>query len=576
MNSRRGLWGWDGKTQTSRAAALPARNRRAGLESIVSSSRFRLRSSPSWMTHPGEVFSAIDWDAKRGVVAVGTSYGGLGMRVSRRDHPVFGGGDADRSLRGFSPGQGGAQRQEEEEEDEERVRWTIASPLSLSQVSDVKFQAHGNEWACAAALIGHAADPGGIHVRFWSEGELEGAQGSVDPASIVPSARTVNTKLRCGSVWCTEWDPFAPESLAVGPSSCCPVSYFNVETGKLFPVANLLSDVFSMSFLPAAAPGAGRAFVCGLRDGSVFLVDSRRPQRLNGRTKIAHGSRCSGGGGFSGRGGRCSNAKLGGPRRRYSVSVTADPEYTVEPLALLDCSSVDHTHILRDGTRCLIKDRTGGLQTVDLRFFDCQGQGSGRGRGQERARPLKVLVPTREPVGTRGVRSSVPGSFALDPTETIVATPVSTTAAAKSGGGDGGGGGGGGTAMASGGGAWDAFSSYSSTVSLYHQYAATGHRHPSDAGDTANTGGGGDADALFPGRDRLRILDVTSGRVLNDIQTPWTHMSLARGAGATLDGADGSSYGGVQFWGTARDPERGPAVFQAGLWSEPGGGYGRL
>lgn len=339
--------------------------------------------------------------------------------------------------------------------------------------------------------------------------------------------------------------------------------------------------MFSISFLPAAAPGAGRALACGLRDGSVVLVDSRQPQRQNGRTMIAHGSRRGGGGGGRGGGGsRYRNVKAGGSRSRFGLGNTDDPGYTTDTLVRLDCSSVDHTHILRDGTRCLIKDRTGGLQTVDLRFF------GGQGRGQTGARPLKVLVPP-----TPGVRLPVPGSFALDPTETIVATPVSTTAAVAAVNGGGGGGGsssglpatGMGAAMASGGvGAWGAFSS-SSAAALYQQNAATCYRDPSGASHTVNgrwsTNGGcgdGDAGTLFPGRDRLRILDVTSGRVLNDIQTPWTHMSLARGAGATSDGADGNSSGVVKFWGTAREPERGPAVFEARLRSKPNGGYGRL
>lgn len=119
---------------TAVVPAGPAQNRRAGVESIVSSSRFRLRSLLSWAHRaPGAAYSAIDWDAGRGVVAVGTNSGALGVMMTRHSSPMSGGGGGaggDRPLRGFAPGRGGMQ----EEEGEERVCWTAAASRSCSQV----------------------------------------------------------------------------------------------------------------------------------------------------------------------------------------------------------------------------------------------------------------------------------------------------------------------------------------------------------------------------------------------------------------------------------------------------------
>ena len=312
----------------------------------------------------------------------------------------------------------------------------------------------------------------------------------------------------------------------------------------------LSSDVFSMAFLPEAAPGAGHAFVCGCRDGSVVLVDPRQPPRHNATATVASGLARRGSGSSGGGSGSWSSssgseklrrAQLGGPRRAGGGRDGRSP--AAELLVRLDLSSVDHTHVLRDGTRCLVKGRSGGLQVVDLRVFAGQAQGQGRPRA------LKVLVPPR---GGQ-YRAPAPARFALDPTETVVLTPVAgaATAAACVGGNGGGGGGGAGTA----GGAWGAFSS-----------SSTGD---ANGGFTA---GGGSTGYAGPRGDRLRILNVSSGEVLNDIQTPWTGMSLARGAGTAAD----PDFCGMRFWGTAWEAGRGAAVFEARLRSETEGGYGRI
>ncbi|CAM9873047.1 unnamed protein product, partial [Hapterophycus canaliculatus] len=423
------------------------------------------------------------------------------------------------------------------------------------KVSDIKFREHGSEWACATASLGCGGEPGGVNTRFWRE---EGQGQATDVVDIFANARGCETKLRQGSVWCTEWDPLTPTRLAVGPTSCSPVAFFDFEKQRLIPVAKLSSDVFSMSFLPPAAPGAGHAFVCGLRDGSVVLIDPRQPPLQNGTTTVA--------------------TSLAGAGRAVAQSL----------LFRLDCSSVDHTHILRDGTRCLVKDRSGGLQAVDLRFCSERGQGPGAGRGhghgRGRAPQLKVLVPPSAP-GTR--RPKVPGRFALDPTETIVLTPLAAAARV------GGSGGAGGAAAAAGGGerfpsssrAWDAFASSPSGLPADQ----TGREAAS--ADSINGGGGGgggvsgddpSSPSRFASGDRIRILNVSSGEALNDIRTPWTGVSLARGAAATLTGAGGADscrcrHGGdvMRFWGSAWEPGRGAAVFEARLRAEAAGGFGR-
>lgn len=267
-----------------------------------------------------------------------------------------------------------------------------------------------------------------------------------------------------------------------------------------------------MSFLPAAVPGAGSALVCGLRDGTVVLVDPRQPYR--------HGTAAAAG-------------TLLAPRA--------------------DASSVDHTHILRDGTRCLIKDRSGGLQATDLRFFGHRGGA------------LEVLVPPRG----QGMRAPWPAKFALDATETIVATPVAAAAASSDGGA--------GAASVVGGGerfpprphAWQRFSS-----------AGIGGLQGGIGGsiyDFRNDHGSGYGAEPVPAEgDSVRLLNVSSGEVLNDIQTPWPWVSLARGAGATVDGGGGGCCHReeVRFWGTALAPGRGAAVFEARMTTSEDG-YGR-
>eukprot|EP00752_Nemacystus_decipiens_P011983 g10623.t1 len=562
MHSRRGLWGLGCRTSRPRGRFIgvqpgdPVRRHRAGVESIVSSSRFRVGGVVPWAhASPGAGYSAVEWDADRNVLAVGTVSGALGVMTTGLES-VRGGGDRPRE--GFAPWQSGVRQVEE------RVCWGTAARWTSDQVSDIKFRTNGNEWACATSSLGSAGQPGGVNARCWGQGGQDGAR---DIVNFFAEARVCEKKVRRGSVWCTEWDPLTPSRLAVGPSSSSPVMFFDVEKEQLTTVAKLSGDVFSVSFLPVTAPGAGHAFVCGLRDGSVVLVDPRQSPRQNLTTTVARN--LASGGGSSGRSSDSRrNAGFGGTRRSGGGRSAG-----TELLARLDhCSSVDHTHILRDGTRCLVKDRSGGLQSVDLRFFSGPGGRSDRGPG---TRPLKVLVPP-------GARALARGKFALDSTETVVVTPVPAAAAAAAAT-QGGGGGGGEVAT---GGAWGAFS-LSGAAGRPFPNAGGG----SSSGGMGNNGGGrsgGDGSTPPAGRDRLRVLNVSSGEQLNDIQTPWTGVSLATERGAASATAVSAPLGlrvpvsmsgggdGVRFWGTAWEPGQGATVFEAKLRSNSVGGYGRL
>lgn len=267
--------------------------------------------------------------------------------------------------------------------------------------------------------------------------------------------------------------------------------------------------------------------VGGLRDGSVVLLDPRQPPRQNASSIIS-----SGGGSVSVGRGR-SRSRVGHSSRTGTITTSAS-----RSLASVHCS-IDHTHILQDGTRCLVKDRSGGLQTLELRF-------SGR--------PLKTLVPP-----TAGRRALVPGKFALDLGETVVATPIAAAAEAA------------GIGMVGGGErflsvprAWDAFSGT--------QSAAVDHRGSVGGGSSGEAGRG---DAKSGVGDRLRFLSVTSGEILNDIATPWTGMSLAPGiSGRDVEGV--GCHGNVHFCGIASKPrQRRPVVFEASLKSRESEGFGR-
>ena len=103
------------------------RHHRAGVESVVSSSRFRLRGLSAWAhASPGAAYSAIEWDADRNLLAVGTISGALGVMTTGLES-ASGGGDPPR--RGFAPWRSGA-RQEEE-----RVCWATGASCASSQVS---------------------------------------------------------------------------------------------------------------------------------------------------------------------------------------------------------------------------------------------------------------------------------------------------------------------------------------------------------------------------------------------------------------------------------------------------------
>lgn len=330
-------------------------------------------------------------------------------------------------------------------------------------------------------------------------------------------------------------------------------------------IPQLKSDVFSISFLPPAAPGAGHVIICGLRDGSVILLDSREkpPQHQRPSTD---GDNTSAGGSCGKNGGRGSRT-LSHNRARGKKGSHHQQERN--HLARMS-SSVDHTHVLQDGTRCLARDRLGSLQTLDLRF-------------PGRAGPLKVLV---SPPATGALRARDRGKFALDPGEAVVATPVVASAS---------------TAVSEGGGvlmgggerflssprAWDAFSNAEidrrGVVVDFHRCGSTGAAGGGVGGGgegadtttaTTTAAAAGDDRRRLTG-DRLQILSLSTGEVLTDIATPWTEMSLARGVVGPPGGGAGGCHGELQFWGKACESGQRTVVFEARLRSEGCGGFGR-
>lgn len=111
----------------------PERLRRMGVESAVSSSRFRVRDHVPWahtsVIH-GAGYSAVDWDAGRGVLIAGRKNGGLAVMMTggATNGGVGGGGGGDAPLRGLAPRWGGPRKEEE------RVLLTAASSRWRSQV----------------------------------------------------------------------------------------------------------------------------------------------------------------------------------------------------------------------------------------------------------------------------------------------------------------------------------------------------------------------------------------------------------------------------------------------------------
>lgn len=333
----------------------------------------------------------------------------------------------------------------------------------------------------------------------------------------------------------------------------------------------LKSDVFSISFLPCGAPGAGNVMICGLRDGSVRLVDSRQSPNLNGEAAAALtaptaaisatlASSSSGGGGDQSAVtyGNCIELTVRERNRHcFGPRSSKSPPTVGKTLSVGGSSSVDHIHALQDGTRCLVRRRFGDLHVLDLRFA---------------GRPPRVLVEPPAPATLVPVR----GRFALDDKETVVATPisstvVSSTAAARgpyarpSGRAEGGG-------MEVGAGerfsltppAWDTFSRGGGSGS--------GSKNSNGvvrfAEDLERTCGGkgmrGSGNSVG---DRLRILSLTTGEVLSEISTPWTGLSLARGwetgRGGTVAGCCRQSD--VKFWGIASGFDKSATVFEASL-----------
>lgn len=280
---------------------------------------------------------------------------------------------------------------------------------------------------------------------------------------------------------------------------------------------------------------------------------------------------------------------------RSTVAAIGQNDYTdVMPVAILP-TSVDHMHVLRDGRRCLVRDRSGGLQMFDLRGGSGGGSGDdgwGQARGSSGIaskcgiRPpcgalVKVFVP---PAPRRW--AGTPGKFALDPGETVVASPIPPATRGRSGRSRRGGSN---TphvpsTVAS---AWDPFAGHSSDSDemplLTTHY---GGDSDDDRGGAAGGSGrrrprGAGANFFFPredseesGWDRLRISSVSSGDVVSDVVTPFKKLSLARGTlgvrGATgVVGQSGFCHGDVVFRGIATCPRRDARVLvEAALWPE--------
>ncbi|CAM9274786.1 unnamed protein product, partial [Ascophyllum nodosum] len=402
MARRRGFWGRCGALASPGVSALkalavagppapPERSRRLAVESIVSSSRFCARPCDAWMGRGA--CSAIDWDPASGVVVVGTSSGEIGIRQATPD-PWSGDSFED------SFTHGGSLRV-----DEGIVQW--ASDPSRSEVSDVKLQSFGDRWAVATAFLGREGEAGGVSATVVPYGGGDRGWPWVNTALRDPHARVTRKQVRHGSVWCVDWDPSTPGRLAFGPSACCPVSLFDVESAVLTPVARLTSDVFSICFLPLGAPGGGDVMVCGLRDGSVRLVDTRQPPRANPAAEAAAATAsttklCTA---------ACIDIAHRNNRHR-GARAPASPSMVGKIISVKLDSSVDHTHVLRDGTRCLVRHRFGGLHVVDLRFT---------------GRPLRALVEPPAAVKLVPVRRK----FALDDRETVVVMPIAATAAVR-------------------------------------------------------------------------------------------------------------------------------------------------
>lgn len=142
----------------------PERTHRAGVESIVSSSRFRLRGTAAWVGASSDAtFSAIDWDADRNLLAFGTVDGALGVMASGLDSASGGG---DRTRRGFSPLRGGGVPQEEEEVS---VWGKAAGSWAGGQVGSVLVYLYTIN--CAVFFLYFGSEGGGVSRARWLAGQ---------------------------------------------------------------------------------------------------------------------------------------------------------------------------------------------------------------------------------------------------------------------------------------------------------------------------------------------------------------------------------------------------------------------
>lgn len=265
----------------------------------------------------------------------------------------------------------------------------------------------------------------------------------------------------------------------------------------------LSSDVFSISFAPPDAPGAGDAIALGLRNGTVRLLDPRKPWHGGRPTDVL--------------------ARLG--------------------------SSIDHVRMLRDGRRCLIRDQSGGLQMYDVRVPERE--------------PLRVLVPSNP----GRMRPFCRGKFVLDPSETVVASPVGRRVGSTA-------------VVGRGEGAEPTGVAQGEDTSMCPFVRNPRRRYVrpprSDQTQSHRVEVGA---PVIDGREsatlreeakgeRVRLLSLTTGGILSDLATPWDRLSVARG----VTGASGAchSEGDFCFLGIGSGSGDGgqARVFEARLWPE--------
>ncbi|CAM9389680.1 unnamed protein product [Choristocarpus tenellus] len=515
----------------------------AATKAVVCSARFTVKSMPLSRFEVGMKASAIDQDASAGIIGVGFSHGLVGiLSESNNENVHFLSRDGNGCM---------GQR---------TLRWNKCLG-GVGQVSDVKFRSKGRGWAMSMAWLGDSAETGSVMAVFGGDNNRVPGEGDDQETGL----RQVKSKVRHGSVWCTEWDPVHPDRLCVGTSSKVPVSFFHVERETLVPLFKAPSDLFSMAFVPSSAPGAGNVFLYGLRNGSVFLHDPRAPSRAEAATKQNYTSSIA------------SESQSIPPlnlTRRLDLRLSSGhPPHNsqgnrhrglgTKPWKCLTClpSCVNHLHILQDGRRFLAKDGSGGLRVFDLRWSG--GSGGWFTKGQ--LCPVVVLVAP-----DHGGRQLVDnGRFWVDPEEAVVATPIP-------------------------GSLYPGRTQQVKNCPCQHRSDANNFNSHEDRwgieegqgalvwGNGSREEGGDSVNRVCTslGGARIRMLSVSSGERLAEVKTPcrFKEMSLSRtvvrdtcgnaGLGDSVSGGRGLAEPG--FWGISATPwvEASGGLFAARLWPE--------